>query len=64
MDSNAKKWTNGHCGKITTTDGTIIFEGDKNMFQDCFFDNASWPIVLLWAAKQDFIVKLTKGEAK
>lgn len=56
--STAEEWSGGHPAKITALDGDLIFEGNIDMFRDCFFDNADWDIVVAWAKAEGFTVEL------
>lgn len=53
------RWITGQLtAKIISADGTLVFEGDVNMFRNCFFDNAELADVLNWAVLKDFTVKI------
>lgn len=52
------KWDNGHQMKISSIDGLVVFEGNKRMFENCFFSDAGWDQVISWTEQHHLIIRL------
>ncbi len=48
VNDMSHKWNEGYTIKITSIDGLLVFEGNKDMFQNFFFSNANWDQVVIW----------------
>lgn len=59
IDEVSLRWWTGHLkAKITARNGSPIFEGNIYQFGNCFFNNAGLGQVIIWAERNDFILKL------
>ncbi len=56
--SAESEWAGGRSAKIASPDGAIVFEGNIDMFRNCFFDNAEWGNVTAWAEAEGLVAEL------
>lgn len=54
----AIQWIGERWVKVTDGYPHLIFEGNVDMFRECFFDNADWPVVVAWAKLNGYTIEL------